>query len=203
MAIPTGTILAGLLLWALTTAPPAVQDPVAQTLAKVPYHIKTDSLIYVLKWLVGIGVARNLNAILNSAALNNGKFFGDKSRWNWSKEVAVVTGGSSGIGAGIVKELAKKGVKVAVLDMSPLPADLKNVAAQYEKCDVTDPESVNAAAKAVKAKLGAPSILVNNAGIGNEFNILDAPPAKVKKLFEVNLISHWYAADFLEHLDIL
>ncbi len=36
------------------------------------------------------------------------------------------------------------------------------------------------------------SILVNNAGIGHDHAILDAPPARVKKLIDVNLTSHWF-----------
>jgi NAD(P)-dependent dehydrogenase (short-subunit alcohol dehydrogenase family) len=42
----------------------------------------------------------------------------------WDSEIAVVTGGSSGIGAEIVKCLVRKGVQVAVLDIQPLPKDM-------------------------------------------------------------------------------
>jgi NAD(P)-dependent dehydrogenase (short-subunit alcohol dehydrogenase family) len=56
---------------------------------------------------------------------------------------------------------------------------------------VTDPDEVNKAAQEIKTNLGSVSILVNNAGIGHDFPILSAPPARVKKLIEVNLISHW------------
>ena len=44
----------------------------------------------------------------------------DKSAWRWTSEVAVVTGGSAGIGACVVKELVSHGIKVAVLDVGPL-----------------------------------------------------------------------------------
>jgi hypothetical protein len=44
----------------------------------------------------------------------------DKSAWNWSSEIAVVTGGSAGIGACVAKKLASHGIKVAVLDIGPL-----------------------------------------------------------------------------------
>jgi len=67
------------------------------------------------------------------------------------------------------------------------------VASLYIKCDVTDSDAVDAAAVEIREKLGAPSILVNNAGIGHDYPIFDAPPQKVKKLIEVNLTSHWYA----------
>jgi NAD(P)-dependent dehydrogenase (short-subunit alcohol dehydrogenase family) len=57
---------------------------------------------------------------------------------------------------------------------------------------VTDSEAVDAAAVEIREKLGAPSILINNAGIGHDFPVFDIPPHRVKKLIEVNLTSHWY-----------
>jgi short-subunit dehydrogenase len=60
------------------------------------------------------------------------------------------------------------------------------------KCDITDPDAVNRAADEVRSKLGKPSILLNNAGILHSFPILDTPPEKLRKMFDINLISHWY-----------
>jgi all-trans-retinol dehydrogenase (NAD+) len=39
--------------------------------------------------------------------------------------------------------------------------------------------------------LGSPSILINNAGIGNASTILDIPLENLRRLFEINLLSHW------------
>ena len=64
--------------------------------------------------------------MLNTAALNAWRLKSEKRRWDWKKEVAVVTGGCSGIGEVVVKGLMKKGVKVAVIDIQPLPDSLKN-----------------------------------------------------------------------------
>lgn len=66
------------------------------------------------------------------------------------------------------------------------------VTAVYCKCDVSDPESVKQAAEKVRREVGTPSILLNNAGIGQDYPMLEAPLEQVKKLVEVNLISHWY-----------
>lgn len=68
---------------------------------------------------------------------------------------------------------------------------LSSVITLYIKCDVTDPDAVDAAAAEIRTKLKSPSILVNNAGIGHDFPVFDAPPRRVKKLIEVNLTSHW------------
>lgn len=49
--------------------------------------------------------------------------------WDWEKELVVVTGGSSGIGAGVAQRLAAKGARVVVVDFAPLtysPGMLKN-----------------------------------------------------------------------------
>ena len=47
-------------------------------------------------------------------------------------------------------------------------------------------------ANKIKAELGDPTILVNNAGIGRTFSILDVPNEYLEKIFHINLISHWY-----------
>ncbi|GAA1969023.1 3-oxoacyl-ACP reductase FabG [Isoptericola halotolerans] len=86
--------------------------------------------------------------------------------------VAVVTGGARGIGAATAARLAADGHAVAVLDL------LEDVAAETAAkltadghraigvgVDVADEESVTAAVGRVVAELGAPTILVNNAGI--------------------------------------
>jgi len=53
-------------------------------------------------------------------------FTSDKGSWQWEKELAVVTGGSNGIGAAVVRELVSFGIRVAVLDVQPLSEELQN-----------------------------------------------------------------------------
>jgi all-trans-retinol dehydrogenase (NAD+) len=60
----------------------------------------------------------------NHVALNAGRWGSEKKRWNWREEVAVITGGCSGIGELTVKRLVDRGIKVAVLDVKELPASL-------------------------------------------------------------------------------
>lgn len=62
---------------------------------------------------------------------------------------------------------------------------------RYYQCDVTSREDIHNAAEAIRSDLGAPSILVNNAGIGNAYTILDIPTKALKDMFDINLISHW------------
>jgi all-trans-retinol dehydrogenase (NAD+) len=51
---------------------------------------------------------------------------------------------------------------------------------------------VHTAAEAVRSDHGSPSILINNAGIGNANTILETTPKSLQILFGVNLFSHWY-----------
>jgi glucose 1-dehydrogenase len=86
--------------------------------------------------------------------------------------VCVVTGGGSGIGEGIARELSAAGAHVAVLDRDAagaarVAAELSAKAAKAISitCDVTREADVADAAKLVRQQLGSCTVLVNNAGI--------------------------------------
>ena len=90
-------------------------------------------------------------------------------------KVALITGASSGIGLTTAKLFAKQGAKVAILARR-MPV-LEEKAAQIRgeggeclpvRCDVTDPDSVNAAVAQVMEQWGRIDILVNNAGDGDQ-----------------------------------
>lgn len=87
---------------------------------------------------------------------------------NFNNVVAIVTGGASGIGAATATALSQAGAKVALWDMNHEAAQkqaqsLKNAAAF--QVDVTSADSVEKALEDTIAKLGAPRILINCAGI--------------------------------------
>ena len=75
-----------------------------------------DTAIRRLKQIIYLGLARWLNGVLNRGVLDNWQ--GDK--YDWTKEVVVVTGGSDGIGKQTVMLFAERGIKVVVLDVQPL-----------------------------------------------------------------------------------
>lgn len=94
-----------------------------------------------------------------------------KDPLNLTGKVAVVTGGSSGIGLGVVELLSAYGAKVAMVDISPKGADkakeLQDAGCEVEffQCDVTSEASVMAAVKAIVDRWGKIDILHNNAGV--------------------------------------
>jgi 3-oxoacyl-[acyl-carrier protein] reductase len=89
-----------------------------------------------------------------------------------SERVAIVTGAARGIGAATALRLAADGLAVAVVDLEEAAA--KGTVDAVEAAggrglavgaDVSDPEQVEAAVGRVAAELGAPTVLVNNAGV--------------------------------------
>ena len=95
--------------------------------------------------------------------------------------VVVVTGASRGIGAEIARQLAKDGVRVALLSrnkkaLNKLVKQIGHSALAIE-CDVTDTLSVAGAAARVREAFGsAPDIVVNNAGVFKMAPIESMPP---------------------------
>ncbi|MGB6117428.1 MAG: 3-hydroxyacyl-CoA dehydrogenase [Mesorhizobium sp.] len=113
---------------------------------------------------------------------------------NPSGQVAVVTGGGSGLGEATARALAAKGAKVAIFDVGIEKAE--KVAAEIGgiavKVDVSNAEAGEAAFAEVEKKLGTPRILINCAGIGLALKTTGkegAHPLDVfQKIINVNLV---------------
>jgi 3-oxoacyl-[acyl-carrier protein] reductase len=110
---------------------------------------------------------------------------------------ALVTGGSRGIGAAIVRALAKAGAKVAI-NYRERAADADIVAAEVAAtgrravtvaADVSNGEAVAEMVRMVQAQLGPIDILVNNAGIALIRGIDDLTEADFDRTIAVNLKS--------------
>jgi all-trans-retinol dehydrogenase (NAD+) len=111
-------VLTGSLLVALRNLP-------AETLLRWSRTLRVDLLapqtLKTLKYLLIIGAARQANKVLSSLVLNNW----ERTTWDWKNEVALVTGGSSGIGYHVAVGLAKHGVTVAVVDVQEPKGSLR------------------------------------------------------------------------------
>jgi 3-oxoacyl-[acyl-carrier protein] reductase len=89
-----------------------------------------------------------------------------------TQTVAIVTGSARGIGAGTARRLAADGMAVAVLDLdeASCAATVKEIEEAGGRAiavgaDVSKTDQVQAAVERVAAELGAPTVLVNNAGV--------------------------------------
>jgi len=119
--------------------------------------------------------------------------------------VAVITGASSGIGEATARALAADGHRVALLarraDRIQALADELGDGAIAIEADVTDRESLIAAAERVQAELGGADILVNNAGVMLLGPFDSGQRADHRQMVEVNLLGAMTATEvFLDQL---
>lgn len=101
-------------------------------------------------------------------------------------KLAVITGGSRGIGAAAVSAFRKQGYEVAFFyasDHAAAQAVAQRTGAQAIRCDVSDAAAVEAAF----ARLGTAQVLVNNAAVSHTGLIQDISPAQWDRLFAVNV----------------
>ncbi|KAH6610473.1 hypothetical protein Trco_000493 [Trichoderma cornu-damae] len=156
-----------------------------------------------LKLLFYVAVARGVSGWLSDKVRNN--WVDDK--YDWSREIVLITGGAAGIGASIVKLLDELRVTVVVLDVQRMTfaAWLMTFAAasrvHHFYCDVGSPENLAAAAGKITSQVGHPTVVINNAGVVRGKTILDATPEDVRVTFDVNALApFWVTKTFLPHM---
>jgi all-trans-retinol dehydrogenase (NAD+) len=177
-----GTALLGLLL--------AQYEPSGRYLAQ-----KRKVTLQTLRVLFVLGFIRVFNAWLSRRAINNRVW----DRYDWPREVIVVTGGSDGIGKRIVLLLAARvKTKIAILDIQEPRYDLPE-GTRFYHCDITQSEAIATAASQIRSELGAdPTVLINNAGVMLAHPMLEGTEEETRLTFEVNTLSHYrLAREFL------
>ena len=111
-----------------------------------------------------------------------------------ARQVAVITGGGSGIGAATAKAFAGQGAEVAILDrdLDAAKAAAKKIGgrALAVACDVTDHASVKAAFDQVVSAFGGVDIVVSNAGAAWQGTIGTVDDETLRKSFELNFWAH-------------
>jgi len=125
----------------------------------------------------------------------------DPTTQNLEGKSVFITGGSRGLGRAMALSFAKAGVSYVAVgarsDLSQLAKDIKSAALRANrtppqflavKLDVSDPSSVDAAARGIDEAFGKLDILINNAGILGSYGLIhDSDPKHWWQVMEVNL----------------
>ncbi|CCG23836.1 hypothetical protein CORT_0E02490 [Candida orthopsilosis Co 90-125] len=112
-------------------------------------------------------------------------------------DIALVTGGSSGLGLEIVKSFLMRDVTVYVLDRNPVPLKLAEESKlHYIACDLGDEcelkDKLNKLVHELNEQKQYISVLVNNAGVRDHRSLVNLSFDKVKAMFNINTISQVY-----------
>jgi len=119
-----------------------------------------------------------------------------KELFDLSGKVALITGGTHGIGMAVGKILGKAGAKICVNDLDQ--SRLDEAKKQYAEAgidaftivfDVTSEEDVDKGISAIENEAGPVDILVNNAGIIKRVKILDMEVDDFRKVIDVDLVA--------------
>lgn len=118
--------------------------------------------------------------------------------------VAVLTGGSSGIGAATARMLVAKGWHCVLLARGEerLRAVAEETGGEWELCDVSDRGQVETVAARVRERHPAIGLLVNSAGIPGRSSFVDSDPDLIERIVRINYLgSVWSTRAFLPALE--
>ena len=121
------------------------------------------------------------------------------AQMDFTGRVALITGGASGIGRAVTRQLSQLGARVAIADRNregaeAVVAELGGDNAMAISVEVADPESANAMADVVTERFGKLDILVHSAGVGIERGFLETTPEEWRRLIDIDLSGTFYCA---------
>lgn len=110
-------------------------------------------------------------------------------------KIAIITGAARGLGEADARLFVAEGAKVVLADLldeegEKVAADIGD-AAMYVHHDVTDEDSWAALVAATTERFGAPTVLVNNAGIARYQNLDQMPKEELLAHLSVNVVGPW------------
>ncbi|KAF5665970.1 short-chain dehydrogenase reductase [Fusarium heterosporum] len=174
-----------------------------------------------LKTLLYVGLARWISSWWSEKTRNN--WVDDK--YDWDREIVLVTGGAGGIGGRIVKLFEEMNVKVVVLDVQHMSFEVgmwpflaihqlnarileiktnsiitaANV--HHFQCDLRSPENVEAVAEKIRTQVGHPTVVINVAGVARGKTIFESQPSDVRFTFDVNTFApFWTTKTFVPNM---
>ncbi len=132
--------------------------------------------------------------------------------FNFTGQVAVITGASSGLGVQFANALASRGASLALLArrLDKLEAVAKEISEKHGvkveaiQCDITDTDNVHAAAQRVREAFGQVDILINNAGTGGVMPAIDMTDEEWDRDIQVDLtgtfrVTREFVRGMIEH----
>lgn len=113
------------------------------------------------------------------------------------KSLAIVTGVGPGTGSALVRRFASEGYQVAMIArnvarLDALAAELPD--AFSVPCDVTDTAALHVALEAIKARAGAPEVVVHNAVGGAFADFMEVSPETLQTNFDINVVALFHLA---------
>jgi NAD(P)-dependent dehydrogenase (short-subunit alcohol dehydrogenase family) len=114
--------------------------------------------------------------------------------WDLDGRVALITGGASGIGAELARQLARKGMRIGLVDRDGTHLDEIVPGAEIAVADVRDAEGLTAAIDDLARRLGGIDVAVANAGIATGGPLRMVAPETVEETIDVNLLGVWRTA---------
>lgn len=112
--------------------------------------------------------------------------------------LVLITGASGGIGAATARAMAAAGAKVILLartqsKLDALADEIRNAGGEafVYPCDLGDADAVGATAERIKAQVGVPDVIINNAGAGRWLSVEETDPAEA-----ISMMSAPYFAAF-------
>ncbi|KAK3997875.1 hypothetical protein QBC44DRAFT_354361 [Cladorrhinum sp. PSN332] len=139
------------------------------------------------------GAAISLNEFLTKWTANNWARNRPGEWQDWSREIVVVTGGSSGIGENIVKGLLRRDPRtvIVIIDFAPISWGVPDGALgknlHFYQADLSKPEVIRDVCARIRKEVGHPTVLVNNAGIARGFSVLEGSFADTEVTLKTNL----------------
>ena len=122
-------------------------------------------------------------------------------RFSLAGRVALVTGASSGLGAGFAVALAQAGADMVLaarrqdgLEAARREVEKLGRSALAVPADVTDPGACRAVVQAAAGRFGRLDVLVNNAGMGTAVPALREDPEQFRQVIDVNLMGAYWMA---------
>jgi NAD(P)-dependent dehydrogenase (short-subunit alcohol dehydrogenase family) len=108
----------------------------------------------------------------------------------------VVTGGGHGIGRALAEAFAARGAKTVIADVDPARAArvASRLGGKASECDVGDPDGVSALVSEAFSAFGPVAVFCSNAGITDSRPGLESTAEQVRRLVDVNLLAHVWAA---------